>query len=208
MHTTTLKISDITSLNDIVIALRQGTVLTKKQKEILISFLNKLPPADKFLGEGIALDVPVMAVQLLNINRLTEVMEKWENLFLNLPGHDNAISCVYWYELESLAVYDDNIVLAVVFHPTMDDNKRSFEKGDSKENDREIPHPPLHLYLMVDGTARFRLHTVYQAEKYHELYTFKGIWKEAYWFLIEIMRKGWPQEEFPEELQKFLPKEQ
>lgn len=74
-------------------------------------------------------------------------------------------------------------------------------------NSAKTAHDPAYeVQLKGDGTASFELPTLQDAQRYPELYNFRGSWKEAYLLLIETLKNGWPMEEFPEELQQFLKK--
>jgi hypothetical protein len=94
---------------------------------------------------------------------------------------------------EDKVMLSKNVIVITQFAPSMsrnlDTSKRGFE-----------------LWFKDDGMALFWLPTLEDAEKYSDLYNFKGSWKEAYMLLLETWKKGWPMEEFPEQLRLLLKK--
>lgn len=193
MKNLTLKISDIQILQDIQRSLFEHHPLTKKQEKKLSFFLSQLPHPDVLITEKVPL-YEQFKVKLWDLNEIDKCLDQWRRLFDNLPGWDY---CPF-----SFLVGNDNpdllnggVIIVARFAPSYAYN---FIKSD-RERAYEIR-------LKDDGTALFQLPTFADAKLYHELYNFRGAWKEAYLLLIETLKKGWPMEEFPEELQQFLKK--
>ncbi|HVW97066.1 MAG TPA: hypothetical protein VHA56_13935 [Mucilaginibacter sp.] len=192
MQTLTLRIKDIKNLNSIQQTLSKKDSLTVEQQYILSDFLEKLPLAKTLLSEKISLE-ETFDVQVLDVIELQETFLKWETLFSNLPGWDFCPICSI-VDNDDIELLRKGVVIMAVFSPSYSYNVE--HRGDGFE-----------LHLNENSTASFMLPTLADAEQYPELYNFKGSWKEAYLLLIATLQKGWPINEFPEELQKFLPKQ-
>lgn len=123
----------------------------------------------------------------------SESAMKWQELFSNIPGFDFAGNC-YFLDSDSLDLLKMGVVMIAIFAPSLSYNRVASNNG-------------YEVWLKDNGSAKFWFPTFEDAEKHPELYNFKGSWKDAYLLLIETLKKGWPLEEFPEELQKFLKKE-
>jgi hypothetical protein len=186
------KIKDIKTLNEIQQVLSKHQSLTENQQTTLTIFLSQLPPDDILLSEKILLDEP-FEVKVWNMEKIDLLLRSWKELFQNLPGWNYCPLC-YFVENDNVEMLRKNVLMMAFFAPSF-----SYNCDSSTE--------PYEVHLKDDGTAIFRLPTLEDAEKYPELYHFKGSWKEAYLLLIATLQKGWPMEEFPEELQKFLPKQ-
>jgi len=193
MQTLTLKIKDIDGLNSIQKKLSEQKPLTKKQQDILSVFLAQLPPTNTLLIERTPLDEQ-FETQAWEMEKFDEYLEQWEKLFGNLPGWDYCPMC-YSVDTDNPEMLRKNVIMIAVFAPSYTYNcvRSSDERG-------------YEVWLKDDGTAQFQVPTLADAEKYPELYNFKGTWKEAYYLLIETLKKGWPMEEFPEELLPLLKK--
>jgi len=191
MQTFTLKIKDIQAFNSIKEALSKHEPLSNGQQNQLINLLANLLPADKYLSDKIPTN-ELFEVKVWDIDRIEKQLEKWKDIFHNLPGYDYCPFC-YLVDQDNTDLLRKNIVIVAVFAP-------SFTYNEERDAGFEV-------HLKDDGTATFWLPTLEDGEKYPELYSFKGSWKEAYLLLIATLQKGWPMEEFPEELQKFLPKQ-
>ncbi len=190
MKSITLTISDIDQLNSIKKNLSEKRSLTKKQQDILSHFLNQLPSTDTLLAERTPLDKQLEA-KLWDMEKIHEHLEYWVNLFGNLPGWDYCPFCTI-VDSENIRLLRKNVIAMAFFAPSFSHNANKKKEG-------------YEVHLRDDSTALFELPTLEDAEAYPELYNFKGTWKEAYLLLIKTLKKGWPIEEFPEELQKFLP---
>src|SRR6185503_14147925 len=189
MKTLTLKIKDVKALNDIQKALSANKQLSDKERNTLADFLLQLPATTDLLEEKIEFD-DSFEIRVLDTGKIAGVLEQYQNLF--------DIELGEWYSTSCRIIDKDNIkhlrqgvVLNVWFAPSISYN--------------ESTDVPFEIYLNDDCSATFHLPTLEDAEQYPELYQFKGTWKEAYLLMVSTIQKGWPMEEFPEELQKFLP---
>jgi len=193
MQTVTLKIKDIQILNDIQKSLSERQPLTEKQQAALSYFLSRLPQTDTLILECTSLDEE-FGVQLWEVGKIDDHLEQWKKLFGNLPGWDYCPICVV-VDNDNPEMLRKNVLVIAVFAPSYAYNciRSSEERG-------------YEVWLKDDGTAQFHVPTLADAERYPELYNFKGTWKEAYYLLIETLKKGWPMEEFPEELLPLLKK--
>lgn len=190
MNSINLRIRDINILNDIRKALYKHQSLSIEQQDILSEFLLNLPKAVSLLKEKVPLNQTIN-VELLETDKISPVLKKWEALFNNLPGWDFCPIC-YIVDKDDLDALKENVLIIAIFSPSYSYNL--IHKGEGYE-----------VWLKSDGTSQFKLPSLEDAELFPELYNFKGSWKEAYLLLIETLQKGWPMEEFPKELQKFLP---
>jgi hypothetical protein len=190
MKTLTLKIKDIQILNDIQKRLSERKSLTEKQQTNLLDFLSQLPQTEALLFEQTSFDEQFEA-RLWDVGKIDDHLKKWQRLFSNIPGWDYCPYC-FFVDADNVKMLHKNIILAAWFAPSMSYNQKNNEGYE--------------VQLKDDGTANFMLPTLEDAEAYPELYNFKGTWKEAYYLLIETLKKGWPMEEFPEELLPLLKK--
>lgn len=193
MQTLTLKVRNIQVLKQIQKNLSERLPLTERQQNFLSDFLVQLPQANTLLLEKIAIDEP-LEMNLWDVGKIETKLDKWVDLLNNLPGWDY---CPF-----SFLVNNDNpdllkkdVVIVAWFAPSYSYNSIRSEQERAYE-----------IWLKGDGTAIFQLPTLEDAEQYPDLYNFKGTWKEAYYLLIETLKKGWPMEEFPEELLPLLKK--
>jgi hypothetical protein len=197
MNQLTLTIQNISDLNSIKEALVKNQPLPLGQQTNLISLLSQLPAGENLLSNKIPLDLP-LPVDIWETERLRACLSQWIALFEHLPDYDGTTFCIAGYENEPELVKIRTVIVAL-FAPTLTYAIYLSEQAQDNES--------FEVHLKDDGMAYFKLPTLKDAEQYPELYSFKGSWKEAYLLTVETMKKGWPMEEFPEELQKFLPKE-
>ena len=190
MNHITLTISDIDQLNSIKTQLANKRRLTSREQEYLSGLLSQVPTPDSELLKDVPFDENI-EVRLWDVNKIEAVLVKWSNLFRNIPGFDYAPSVDIIDRHSRQNLFHKNIIMTVDFSPSLSHNE--FDDVDAYE-----------VHLKDDGTAVFWFPSFEEAEKYPELYNFKGSWKEAYLLLIETLKKGWPMEEFPQELQQFL----
>ncbi|MDB5124820.1 MAG: hypothetical protein JWP94_2949 [Mucilaginibacter sp.] len=190
MQTRTLKIKDIEILNNIQKSLLKAEQLSKEQQQSLLELLSQIPRSNQLLAEKIPLEKS-LRVNLLSIQEIDIIVKNWISLFNNIPGYDYAPCCLLVLGNEKLL--RENVIVTASFAPSMAYNLLEDEEG-------------FELYLKDNGTASFQLPSLEDAEQYPELYNFKGTWKEAYLLLIDTLKKGWPMDEFPEELLPLLKK--
>lgn len=182
METCTLKISDLKILDKIRETLQAKKSLNAKQQDFLCLFLSQLPPAHS-LDQQFENDV--ISIQLFDLKGFKTELDKWFRLFKKLPGKPIASN---WKGID-YELADSKAIAVVDFEPTFnhfDNYLDSFQ-----------------LYLNADGTARFDRDAFFD---FPDLAHFNGSWKEAYLMIVSLMQKGWPQERFPEELEKLLAK--
>ncbi|QKJ32465.1 hypothetical protein HQ865_22765 [Mucilaginibacter mali] len=191
MKTATLTISDISRLEAIQHRLVDNKPISKLDKEYLADFLAQLPAVNQLLLEKAPFDETI-SVGLLATGHIEMELEKWRNLFESLPGWDYAAHC-YFVDQEDKGMLGRNVIAIAQFAPSISYNLDTTKEG-------------YEVWLKDDGTAEFYLCTLEDAKSWPELYNFKGSWKEAYLLLIETLKKGWPMEEFPEELLPLLKK--
>jgi hypothetical protein len=158
---------------------------------MLRNLLTQLPIADALLSEQIPM-YEEFEVKVWTFDQVEHELEKWRALFNHLPGY-NICPFSYFVDGDEPEFVRKRLIIVAQFAPNM-----------AYIEERDVSFK---VYLKDDGTATFYLPTLEDAEQFPELYYFKGSWKEAYLLLIETLQKGWPMEEFPEELQKFLPKQ-
>lgn len=189
MKQLTLTIREIDHLNSIQAKLSEYQPLAIEDQAYLSKFLAQLPATKTLLADNIPTDGAI-SIQLWDMDNLERSLEKWKKLFDNIPGYDYVGS--YLEEGIEMELRKKRVVMLIDFAPSYSYN---IENNDG-----------YYINLKDDGTAIFQLPTLNDAEQYPELYNFKGSWKEAYLLLIETLKKGWPMEEFPEELKPFLKK--
>ena len=191
MKALTLKTKDIQILSEIQKNLSEQQYLTEEQQNFLSNFIANLPSPNFTLIERTPLD-ELCKVIIWDMEEIQSHLHKWEKLFSNLPGWDYSPLCIF-YDGDAVDQLKDGIIMAVVYAPSMSYNIQKGREG-------------YEVHLKDDGTAKFWFPNFEDAEQYPELYNFKGSWKEAYYLLVEILKKGWPMEEFPEELLPLLKK--
>jgi hypothetical protein len=189
MKKITLTIKDIDLLKSTQKSLLDSRILTLEQQIHLSQFLSQIPTSENFLLDKIALD-ELIEVHVWDMDNLQGQLEKWRRLFGNIPGYDYVSS--WMVQQGEVDLLNKNVILTVDFAPSASYNASHLDG--------------FYIYLKDDGTARFQLPTLQDAEQYPELYNFKGTWKEAYLLLIETLKKGWRMEEFPEEFERLLKK--
>jgi len=189
MNTLTLNIKNIDILNEIKTKLLNNEPLSTALQEILIRFLSQLPSPDILFQSKIEIEKN-FKIKLLDFSKIDSELDQWIDLFGNLPGWDY---CPFVYrtdfEHENLSLLQKNVILVVVFAPSLSYN----------EEKRKIE-----LHLKTDGSAEFILFSFRDVKEFPALYNFKGDWKAAYFLLIKILKIGWPLEEFPIELMSLL----
>jgi hypothetical protein len=191
MKRITLTISEIDRLNSIQNLLSRNKSVSTEDKVYLAEFLNQIPTVQSLLADKTPLS-EAFEICVWDMHQLEVSMEKWRKLFAKTPGWDYSSFC-YLVVQEDKTMLSKNVIAIAQFAPSM-----AYNLDASKEG--------YEVWLKDDGTALFFLPTLADAEKYPELYNFKGSWKEAYLLLIETLKKGWPMEEFPDELKPFLKK--
>ncbi|QTE35869.1 hypothetical protein J3L18_22355 [Mucilaginibacter gossypii] len=196
MKQISLLITDIDQLIAINSKLLMGEALTPTDLQSLTSFLSNLPNVENLLTDNVALDLP-LSILLWDTDKIDAILDQWEVLFKNIPSYNNSTLCIRTNNKEAVLL-NLNTLIVTMFSP-------SLSYAMDLEN-IAINHGGFEVHLKDDGSAKFNLPTLQDAEAYPELYNFKGSWKEAYYLLIETLKKGWPMEEFPEELQQFLKK--
>jgi hypothetical protein len=184
-----LTISKIDLLNRINSKLTQEQILTKNERLYLLNFLSQLPTTQELLKNHIPTEGPIV-IKTWETEKLEHTLQSWKILLDNIPGYDY-VSCWFVQQGERELLMQ-NIVMTLSFAPSMSYNHSNIN--------------PIWLYFKDDGTANFNFEKLENVEEYPELYNFKGTWKEAYYLLIETLKKGWPMEEFPEELLPLLKK--
>ena len=192
MQYLTIRISDLKLLNIINAKLKSDIPLSQTEQLTLTRFLEQVPTPESELLKLIPCNESV-TVKFWNMVRMEKVMKKWQRLFYNLPGFDHSPGSDIIDQHSDPRLFARNVILNITFCPTLSHNEYE---------DKE----PFEIHLKDDGSAKFWFPTFEDAEAYPELYNFIGTWKEAYLLLIETLRKGWPMEEFPEELKPFLKK--
>jgi hypothetical protein len=185
----TLTISDISRLNKIQKSIAEQKPLTVKEQTFLSEFLLQIPSPKVLLLDKLPLD-ETFNVNVWDTIEIEAHLKEWIKLFDNIPGYDAAPGC-YIVDHNSRELLRKNVIMTAAFAPTLAYNYI-------------VTNEAFEVHLKDNGTASFWFPTFEDAEQYPNLYNFKGTWKEAYLLLIETLKKGWPMEEFPEELQQFL----
>ena len=188
----TFTIRDIEKLNSIKAQLSNKRILTLNEQLYLLDFLLQVPSPNVAILKDIAYDEPI-EVRLWDIGKIEQVLKKWYQLFTNIPGFDFSPDVDIIDQNSDPRLFHMNIIMVASFSPTLAHNEFEGSK-------------PYEIHLIDDGTAHFWFPSFEDARQFPELYNFKGSWKEAYLLLIETLKKGWPMEEFPEELKPFLKK--
>ncbi|QEM12973.1 hypothetical protein [Mucilaginibacter rubeus] len=187
MNTIKLNSKALLQLTAIKKHLSTQITLTEDDRVLLIDCISSL------LTETSFFDFPT-EIKISDVGQIDSVLEKWIALFNNLPGWDYCPFC-FLADDDNLELLQKNTIITAWFAPSYAYNSIRSSNNRAYE-----------VRLKADGTAKFWFPTFEDAEQYPELYNFKGSWKEAYYLLIETLKKGWPMEEFPEELQQFLKK--
>jgi hypothetical protein len=190
MKTITLTISDIGYLNSIQACLYDNRPISANGKVFLAKFLSQLPNIETILLEKPFFN-EAFEIKVWHMKAIEVYLEKWIALFDNIPGFDYCPCCLLVGDAPELL--QKKVIMVAPFAPSMSYNLDSSKDG-------------YEILIKDDGTALFHLPTLEDAELFPELYNFKGSWLEAYLLLIETLKKGWPMEEFPEELLPLLKK--
>ncbi len=191
MKAITFTISDISRLNSLQNRLADNKRISTVDKMFLAEFLAQIPRDKTLLTERVPLN-EMFSIKVWD--KHDKDLQYWVTLFENLPGWDY---CPFSFlvDNDNINLLKENVVIVAWFAPSYSYNSIRSEKDCAYE-----------VWLKDDGTAVFQLPSLQDAEKYPELYNFKGTWKEAYYLLIETLKKGWPMEEFPDELLPLLKK--
>jgi hypothetical protein len=192
MKHVTLTIADIERINGIRRKLSIKQLLTSSDQDYLLDFLSQVPLPESDLLQHIPYEENIK-VKLWDIVKIEAVLVKWSDLFHNIPGFDFSPAVYVIDQQSDVRLLHKNVIMTAAFAPTLSRNERPGGEG-------------FEVHLKDDGTASFWFPTFEDAESYPELFNFKGSWKEAYLLLIEILKKGWPMEEFPAELLPLLKK--
>src|ERR1700733_6332623 len=193
MKQITLTIANIDRLYSIQNHLAENKAISTTDKVYLAEFLSQIPSVNTFLMEKVPLN-DTFTVKLWNTSKIEVELQKWQRLFDNLPGWDYCPFC-FIVDKDNIELLQRNVIMVEWFAPSYAYNSNRIGNDE-----------PYEVHLKDNGTAIFSLPTLRDAEQYPELYNFKGSWKEAYMLLIETLKKGWPMEEFPEELKPLLKK--
>jgi hypothetical protein len=183
----TLTVSDIVHLKSIQNRLVKYKAISKSEKFYLAKILAQIPNVETLLIDK----VPINGIfNVISIDQQEKNLQCWLALLNIGPGWDYAPFCYLVVE-EDTVMLNKNVIMITQFAPSMSRNLDSSKRG-------------FELWFKDNGDAVFWLPTLEDAEQYHNLYSFKGSWNEAYYLLIETWKIGWPMEEFPEELRQFL----
>jgi hypothetical protein len=191
MKHVTLTITKIEHLIDLADKLKDKVDLEDEERDYIFNFLSMLPESQDLLIEK----VPLMAeipVNLWSAKKMKRELKTWQTLFKNLPWKKRRPRCEMTSEVDFDKLWR-NVFMTGYFMPSM-------------TYDMEIDNEQFELEIMDNGNAVFNFPSSSNALDYHGLYVFKGTWKEAYLLLIDTLKKGWPIEEFPEELKPLLKK--
>jgi len=186
MKSVILTKKDFSKLPQIQKKLNNPQLLIPEDFETLGRLLSQITSRPPIIPAFDTISIPIP-----NTMELERVLKKWARLFKNIPGYDYAGD---WWIIprEEKKLLSQGVIATLTFAPTMAYNETSIDGCE--------------VHLKNNGTAKFWFPTFEDAEQYPELYNFKGSWKEAYYLLIETLKKGWPMEEFPEELLPLLKK--
>lgn len=196
----TVLLSDIERIDYLKTKLQNDKELDQDDKCWLLKLLNEFPPLEHLMMQRFPMD-ETMEVKLYDMT--DNELQQWKKLFFNIPGEGKFCGAGFtdsqtedrkeYQYLNGYQLRDRNVLIEAEFAPSM-----GYTRQDPEKN------IPFRIHLIDDGTAYFLLPTVAEAKRFPDLYRFKGTWKEAYLLMIETMKKGWPQEEFPEELLPFI----
>jgi hypothetical protein len=194
MNNVILKIREIESLTEIKESIGRGLNLNRSQLETLNSFLSALPNSNEIISKELVGKTPfdiTFEIQVWNLKTIWPHLEKWRKLFSNFPNHNDSIQAVIHEDIteDNLGAIKENVIIESYFFPSI------AHLGSDKS---------ISIYLKADGTARFILTTLVDLEEFPELYDFKGTWEEAYFLVIKTLKKGWPNEKFPQKLQSLI----
>ena len=191
MKRITITIKETNTILAISKNLLDNRKLSGLQQTFLSNILSQILTAEStMIEESLPEDIEILSSDR---NESQNLLLQWRNLFNNIPGFNFAPNC-YILTHDSNSLVYKNVVMIAAFAPSMSYNKI-------------LSNEAYEVRFKDDGTARFWFPTFEDAEQYPKLFNFKGSWKEAYLLLIDTLKKGWPMEKFPEELQKFLPKD-
>jgi len=192
MQKLTLVLKDIAALNKIQTKLNQKEALASEEQYILDAFLQHIPSTTNILKEKLPLD-ELFEIEVFDIKEMLPHMEKWINLFNNLPKNgDEHYPCAGWFDgEEDTTFWKRNVIIEAEFIPSLALSKRKVFRT-------------IGLSLKTDGTGFFVFDLIEDAKSFPELYSFNGSWKEAYLLTVKTIQKGWPQTTFPIEFQSLL----
>ncbi len=114
-----------------------------------------------------------------------EYLEKWRNLFSNLPKYRDEDICYAWFTtINERDFGEEDIEITVEFTPRLEF--------------LEVSRCKLMAYLKEDGTARFELGSFVQNyDEFSDLLKFTGDWKDIYLAILKLLKEGWPEVIFP-----------
>ena len=150
-----------------------------------VSIPNELPRK----GSNFFNNLEIKTHSILTINKQ---LKKWCDLFNQLPNYGDTYFPSAWLNEDNCT--DKETIIIVAFIP-------SFMKSTQEGLNRII-----NIHLNIDFTANFVFNDMKDKKKFPELYKFKGSWKEAYLLVVKTLKEGWPQTEFPRELEYLLQK--
>lgn len=183
-------------MNQVQKKLTKSTPLTDEEDLALDAFLTNIPKAKQLLADKYPLDEQ-FEVQVFDFDAMIPHFDKWCNLFEALPknGATHYPNAGWFDAREDKNFWKRGVVIEASFIPSLEFYRRG-EKGNQI----------IGINLKVDGTATFEFWMIEDAEKFPELYNFRGSWKEAYLLTVKTLQEGWPQTKFPPELESLLKK--
>lgn len=188
MNAIFLTIRDLTIFREIKKQIETEQPLSLEQKLELCFFLNQLPLVKDILSEKV-IPINPIEVKLFDFNRILPTLKNWVSLFQNLPGKNTIATITV---LDSEILQKQGVILLSKFPPTI--------FYDTKDKTIDV-------YLKTDGSALFKIETLEDFENFPDLYAFRGTWKDAYHLAVKTVMRGWPQEKFPTEFEKYIRKE-
>ncbi len=188
MNTLILTIKDLTIFKEIKKQIETEQPLTPEQKLELCFFLGQLPLLKDILSEKVITIDPI-EIKLFDFNQMLPTLKNWVSIFKNLPGKNTSAIIT---ELDSEILQKQGVILLCKFPPSI------FYDAKDKTID---------VYLKTDGSALFKIETLEDFENFPDLYSFKGTWKESYKLAVRTALRGWPQDKFPIEFEKYIRKE-
>jgi len=171
MKTLKLRISDILFLNEVKEVLMKREKLSAKQEDELLFFLSNIPEICDLLTSKTSPEA-IFEVCALNLNKAKSHLQTWVNTFARLP---------YSYAIivteKDVELVKKKVILKAMFSPSM-----MFQ----------LEEKYIEVHFIEDGEATFQFASFEDAEKFPNLYRFKGSWKDAFILILETARYGWP----------------
>jgi hypothetical protein len=190
MQLITLTKSSIIHLLLLERQLSKSEPLQQDDRTFLVQLLRQILEIEFFAESNIAI-ADIFNIDFCDSKKIHKNLKDWATLFSNIPGWDDA---AFFYMVEEKCLLEKGVIAIGNFAPSMSYNLIS-------------NNPSYEIRFKQDSSAIFWFPTQNDADKYPELATFNGSWLDAYFAMLETMKKGWPIEEFPEELQQFFKKE-